>query len=132
MNVSTESDTKQGTLSELAERLGNIHESANALTTCLQTRDTTRKTDQSMLEAAKNIFSELLEETNDDLDRALTTTRRPTCPSRWERKPLFLCRDIEHKSLSSHGGQRLKIHCSHSETEDRSDPFLLQDNQPFA
>ena len=52
------------------ERLGNPHESANALTYCLQTRDTTRKTAQSMLEAAKSIFSKLLEETNDDLDRA--------------------------------------------------------------
>ena len=55
-NASTESDTKQGILSELAERLG---------------RGTSRKTDQSMLETAKNMFSKLLQETNDDLDRAL-------------------------------------------------------------
>ena len=70
-NASIESNTKQGTLSELADRLWNFHECANALTNCLQTRDTTRKTDQSMLEAAKCMFSKLLEETNDDLDRAL-------------------------------------------------------------
>ena len=40
------SNTKHGTLSELAERLGNFHESANALADCLQTRDITRKTGQ--------------------------------------------------------------------------------------
>ena len=71
LNTDHESNTKQGTLSELAERLRNFHESANALTNCLQTRDTTRKTDQSMLETAKSMFSKFLEETNDDLDRAL-------------------------------------------------------------
>ena len=53
--ASIESNTKQGTLSELAERLGNFHESANALTNCPQTRDTARKTDQSVLEAAKSM-----------------------------------------------------------------------------
>ena len=34
---------------------GTFFESANALTNCLQTRDTARKTDQSMLEAAKSM-----------------------------------------------------------------------------
>ena len=37
-NASAESNTKQGTLSELAERRENFHESANALTNGLQTR----------------------------------------------------------------------------------------------
>ena len=50
----------KGTLSELAERLGNFHESANALTNCLQTRDFIGKTGQSMVEAAKCMFSKLL------------------------------------------------------------------------
>ena len=76
-----ESNTKQGTLSELAERFGNFHESADALTNCLQTRDITRKTDQCMVEAAKCMFFKLLEEANDDLDmRDTTSSRRPSCP----------------------------------------------------
>ena len=62
---------KKGALSELAEQLGNFHESAVALTDCPQTRDITGKTYQSMAEAAKCMSSKLLEETNDDLDRAL-------------------------------------------------------------
>ena len=70
-NASAESNTKPEALRKLAERLGNFHESANARTNCLQTRDTTHKTDQSILEAAKCTFSKLQEETNDDLDRAL-------------------------------------------------------------
>ena len=52
-NASTETNTKQGTLSELAERLGNFHESADALTNCLQTRDITVKTDQGVVQGAK-------------------------------------------------------------------------------
>ena len=70
-NALAEPNTKQGTLSELAERLGNFHGSANALTNCLQTRDNTGKTYQSMVEAANCMFFKLLEEENDDLDRAL-------------------------------------------------------------
>ena len=98
----------------MREATRNFHESANALTTCLQTRDSTRKTDQCMLEAAKNMLSELLEETNDDLDRALQpqedqqplgTEAAVLVPRHRAKVIIFLRR------------QRLKIHCSHSETE---------------
>ena len=54
---------------ELAERLGNFHDSARALANCLQTRDVARETDQSMIEAAKCMFHKLLGETSDDLER---------------------------------------------------------------
>ena len=49
-------------LDELAERLGNIHDSARALASCLQTRDVIHKTDQSMIEAAKCMFHKSLGE----------------------------------------------------------------------
>ena len=42
-----ESNLNREILDELAERLGNFHESARALADCLQTHDVTRKTDQS-------------------------------------------------------------------------------------
>ena len=42
-------------LDELAERLGNFHECARALIDCLHTRDITRQTDLSMIEAAKHM-----------------------------------------------------------------------------
>ena len=38
---------------------------------CPQTRDMTRKTDQSMVEAAKCMFLKMVEEANDDLGRAI-------------------------------------------------------------
>ena len=40
---------------ELAERLGNFHESARALADCLHTRDITRQTDLSMIEVAEHM-----------------------------------------------------------------------------
>ena len=46
----------RGTLDELAERLGNFHDSARALASCLQKQDVSRKTDHSMIEAAKCMF----------------------------------------------------------------------------
>ena len=55
-----ESKLNRGILDELAERLGNFHESARALADCLQTRNVTRKTDQSVIEAAKCMFNKLL------------------------------------------------------------------------
>ena len=51
-----ESNTNRGILDALVERLGNFHESARALTDCLQTRNVTRKKDQSMIDAAKCMF----------------------------------------------------------------------------
>ena len=56
-------------LDEPAERLGNFHDSARALASCLQTRDVARKTDQSMVVAAKCMFHKLLGEASDDLER---------------------------------------------------------------
>ena len=47
-------------LDELAERLGNFHDSTRALAHCLQTRDVARETDQSLIEAAKCMFHKLL------------------------------------------------------------------------
>ena len=64
-----EPNLNRGILDELAERLGNFHESARALADCLQTRNVTRKTDQSMIEAAKCMFHKLLGEASDDLER---------------------------------------------------------------
>ena len=62
-------------LDELAERLGNFHGSARALASCLQTRDVTRKTNQSVIEAAKCMFLRLLREASDDLERVTPQTR---------------------------------------------------------
>ena len=65
--VPAESNPNRGILDELAERLGNFHESARALADCLQTRDVTRTTDQSMIEAVKRMFHKLLGEASGDL-----------------------------------------------------------------
>ena len=56
-------------LDELAETLGNFRDSARALASCLQNRDVSRKTDQSIIKAAKCMFHKLLGEANDDLER---------------------------------------------------------------
>ena len=66
----------RGILDELTERLGNFHESARALADCLQTRNVTRKTDQSMIEAAKCMFHKLLAEASDDLERVTPQSRK--------------------------------------------------------
>ena len=62
-----------------------------------------------MLEAAKSMFSKLLEETNDDLDRALQ-------PSQRERKLLFSCRDMSEIPCPPTEAAT-EIPCSHCETE---------------
>ena len=54
---------------------GNLHDSARALAICLQTRDVTRKTEQSMTEAAKCMFLRLLGEASDDLERVTPQSR---------------------------------------------------------
>ena len=51
--TSADTSTSRGTLDELTERLGNFHECARALASCLQKHDVSRKTDQSMVEGAK-------------------------------------------------------------------------------
>ena len=45
MTTPGESNTNPGILDELAERLGNFHESARALAESLHTHDITRQTD---------------------------------------------------------------------------------------
>ena len=74
--ISTESNLNRGILDEMTERLGNVHASVRALTDCLQTRDVTRKTDQSMIETVKCMFHKLLEEACDDLQRITSQSRK--------------------------------------------------------
>ena len=69
MTTPGESSTNPGNLGELAERLGNFHESARALADCLHTRDITRQTDPSTIKAAKQMYHKLLEKASDDLER---------------------------------------------------------------
>ena len=71
-----ESNLNRAILDELAGRLGNFHESARALADCLQTRDVTRKTDQSVFEAAKRMFHKLLGEASDGLERVTSQSRK--------------------------------------------------------
>ena len=77
--TSSETSTCRGTLDELAERLGNFHDSARALASCLQKHDVSRKTDQSMTEAAKCMFHKLLEEASDNLQRVTPRSRENFC-----------------------------------------------------
>ena len=63
-------------LDELTERLGNSHDSARAMASCLQTRDVTRNTDQSMIEAAKYMLHKLLGEASDDLECVTPLSRK--------------------------------------------------------
>ena len=58
-----ETNPSRGILGELAERLGNVHDSARALASCLQNHDVSRKTDKSMIEPAKCMCHKLLGET---------------------------------------------------------------------
>ena len=55
--TSVETDPSHGIFDELAERLGNFHDSARTLACCLQKHD---KKDQSMIEAARWMFHKLL------------------------------------------------------------------------
>ena len=73
--VPAKTSTSRGTLDELAERLGRFHESARALASCLQKQDVSRKTDQSMIEAATCMFHKLLGEVRDDLDRVTSQSQ---------------------------------------------------------
>ena len=63
--IPAETNPSRGILDELAERLGNFHDSARALASCLQNHDVSRKTDQSIIEAAKCTFHKLLGEASD-------------------------------------------------------------------
>ena len=57
--ATAKTSTSCETLHGLEERLGSFHESARALANCLQKRDVLRKTDQSMIEAAKCMFHKI-------------------------------------------------------------------------
>ena len=80
--TSAETSTSRGTLDELAERLGNFHDSGRALASCVQKHDVSSKTDQSMIEAAKCMFHKLLGEASDDLERVTPLSRENlnSCP----------------------------------------------------
>ena len=80
-----ESSANPGILDELAERLGNFHDGARALADCLQTRDVTGKTDQSMMETAKCMFHKLLGEASDDLERVTPHPRESLQTGRYSR-----------------------------------------------
>ena len=71
--------TSRGTLDELAERLGSFHEKARALATCMEKCDIHRKTDQSMIEAAKCMFHKLMGDVKDDLDRVTPQSQEGLC-----------------------------------------------------
>ena len=77
--VPSKTSTSRGTLDELAERLGSFHESARALASCLQKHDVSRKTHQSMIEAAKCMFHKFLGEVRDDLDRVTPRSQEGLC-----------------------------------------------------
>ena len=65
---SAEPNTKQDIFSELAERLRNFHESANALADRLHTGDIISQTDPNMIEAAKHVYFKLLRKDGDDME----------------------------------------------------------------
>ena len=66
-------------MDEVAERLGKFHESASALACCLQKHGVSRKTHQSMIEAAKCMFHKLPGEVKDDLDRVTPQSQEGLC-----------------------------------------------------
>ena len=69
MTTPVESNAKQSTSSELADRLRNFHESADALADYLRTGDIASQTDPNMIEAAKHLYHKLLRKASDDLER---------------------------------------------------------------
>ena len=87
------------------ERLGNFHESARALASCLQNHDVSRKTDQSMIEAAECMFHKLLREASDDLERVTPRLRESFCAETTQNK--------RRSSRSETPSEKL---CSRSET----------------
>ena len=103
-----EPNTDSGILDELAERLGNFHESARALVDCLQTRNVNRKPDQCMIETAKCMFHKLLGEASDDLDR-VTLQSREDLRTHTEYTSMFSYRDSERKTLFSRRDAGRKI-----------------------
>ena len=58
-NISVETDPSHGILDAPAERLGNFHESARPMASCLQKHDVSSKTDPSMIEADRCMFHKI-------------------------------------------------------------------------
>ena len=63
--------TKHVIFSELAERLRNFRESADALADRLHTGDITSQTDPNVVDAPEHLYHKLLRKVNDDLERVL-------------------------------------------------------------
>ena len=94
--IPAETNPSRGILDELAERFGNLHDSARALASCLQNHDVSRKTKQSMIEAAMCMLHKLLGEASDDLERATPPdTRKSLCSDHAEQTSMFSFRDTE-------------------------------------
>ena len=86
------------------ERLGSFNESARALASCLQKRDVSRKTDQSVH------VSQFFGEGKGRLGSSdATVTRRSLYRDQAEQATMFAFRDIESASLSSSRGIERKI-----------------------
>ena len=91
-----ESTTKQSTFSELAERLRNFHESANALAVCSHAGDITSQTDPNMIEAAKHLCHKLLRKASENMEHvpprscecqlAEVERDKRRCPRHWTSK----------------------------------------------
>ena len=89
------------TPAKLAERFGSFHESARALANCLQKRDVPRETDQSVIEAAKWMFSQIAGGKGRLGSSDATVTRRSLYRDQTEQTTMFAYRDIESESFSS-------------------------------
>ena len=101
-----ESSTEPGNPVELAERLETSNESARAFAGCLDTQGTSRQADLSMIEAAKYMYTNLLEKANEALPQQLedlqadATRQTQMSPFRdIERAPVPSLRDIKQETL---------------------------------
>ena len=68
---------------------GNFHDSARALASCLQNRNVSRTTDQSMIEAAKCMFHKSLGEARDVLERVAPQQHESLCSETPSEKPVL-------------------------------------------
>ena len=93
-----ETNPSHGILDELAE-LGNFHDSACALDSCLQKHDVSRKTDQSMIEDVSRIAGRGKGRLG-SIDTAVTR-RSLYRVLQAEQTTMFSYRDIERESLFS-------------------------------
>ena len=107
-----ESNLNREILDELGERLGNLHDSDSALASCHQTRDVTRNTDQSMIEAAKCTFLKLLGDASHDLERVTPQPRESLhIETTREQTSMFSCRDSEREICMADARQVVRRCC---------------------